>query len=180
MEIINTVHKSLSDSDIRQILGNKCKIIKYSELSQYNNLSELLPELIDYVVILYEEAINTGHWVGLLKYNNMYEFFDAYGLFPDKELLWIDLQMRQKLDQRTPYLTNLLKNERFMYNHVKYQNEDNFVNTCGSHVVHRIYRLINDNMYLSDYHKFMSNISKQTKFNYDLIVSTFINDKLNK
>ena len=72
MEIIETVHKSLSDQDIRNILGDKCKIIKYSELSQYNTLSELLPELIDYVVILYEDHHNSGHWVGLLKYNNMY------------------------------------------------------------------------------------------------------------
>ena len=179
MDIIKTVHKALSDKDIRRILGDKCKIIKYSELSQYNTLSELLPELIDYVVILYEDHLNSGHWVGLLKYNNMYEFFDAYGLMPDKELLWVDLKMRQSLNERIPYLTNLLKNERYMYNHVKYQLEDTYVNTCGSHVVHRIYRLINNNMYLSDYHKFMSDLSKQSKFNYDLIVSKFVNDKLN-
>jgi hypothetical protein len=35
-------------------------------------------------------------------------------------------------------------------------------------------------MSLSDYHKFMSNLSKASKFNYDSIVSTFVNDKLNK
>ena len=66
-----------------------------------------------------------------------------------------------------------------MYNHVKYQLEDAYVNTRGSHVVHRIYRLMNNNKFLSDYHKFMSNLSKQSNFNYDLIVSTFLNDKLN-
>jgi hypothetical protein len=63
------------------------------------------------------------------------------------------------------YLTNLLKNESYMYNKVKYQNEDNYVNTCGSHVAHRIYRLINNNMSLRDYHKFMLDLSKQSKFN---------------
>ena len=109
MDIIKTVHKALSDKDIRQILGDKCKIIKYSALSQYNTLFELLPELIDYVVILYEDHLNSGHWVGLLKYNNMFEFFDAYGLMPDKELLWVDLKIRQSLNERIPYLTNLLK-----------------------------------------------------------------------
>ena len=176
MEVIKTIHKALSDKDIRDILGDKCKIIKYSELSQYNSLSELLPELLDFVVVLYEESVNSGHWVALLKYNNVYEFFDAYGLFPDKQLLWMDLKTRQALNERIPYLTNLLKHENYIYNKVKYQNEEsNFVNTCGSHVVHRIYRLINNSMTLEDYHKFMRDLSKESKFNYDLIVSTFVN-----
>jgi hypothetical protein len=67
-----------------------------------------------------------GHWVGLLKYNNIYEFFDAYGLFPDKELLWIDLKTRQMLHEEKQYLTNLLRNENYIYNKIKYQNEDNY------------------------------------------------------
>ena len=69
----------------------------------------------------------------------------------------------------------MLKHENYIYNKVKYQSEDNFVNTCGSHIAHRIYRIINNNMTLEDYHKFMRDLSKESKFNYDLIVSTFIN-----
>jgi hypothetical protein len=175
MQVIETVHRALSDKDIRDILGDKCKIIKYSELSQYSSLSELLPELLDYVVILYEESLNSGHWVGLLKYNNIYEFFDSYGLMIDKQLIWTDLKTRQRLNERIPYLTNLLKHENYIYNKTHFQDQDNFVNTCGSHVVHRIYRLINNNMTLEDYHKFMRDLSKESKFNYDLIVSTFVN-----
>jgi len=121
MDVIKTIHKALSDKDIRDILGDKCKIIKYSELSQYNTLSELLPDLVDYVVILYEEAHNSGHWVGLLKYNNIYDFFDSYALTPNRELLWLDLKTRQSLNERIPYLTNLLKHENYIYNKVKYQ-----------------------------------------------------------
>ena len=175
MQVIETVHRALSDKDIRDILGDKCQIIKYSELSQYNTLSELLPDLVDYAVILYEEAQNSGHWVGLLKYNNIYEFFDAYGLMPDKELLWVDLKARQSLNERIPYLTNLLNHENYIYNKLKCQSEDNYVNTRGSHVAHRIYRLINNNMVLKGYHKLMRGLSKESKFNYDLIVSTFVN-----
>ena len=40
---------------------------------------------------------------------------------------------------------------------------------------HKIYRIINNNMTLEDYHKFMSDLSKESKFDYDLIVSTFVN-----
>ena len=79
MDIIKTVHKALSDKDIRQILGDTCKIIKYSELSKYNTLSEFLPELLDYVVILYEEEYNSGHWGALLKCNNMFDFLMLMG-----------------------------------------------------------------------------------------------------
>ena len=72
MGITKTIHKALSDKDIRDILGYKSKIIKYAELSNYNTFSELLPELVDYVVILYEGHFNSGHWVGLLKYYNIH------------------------------------------------------------------------------------------------------------
>ena len=53
-EIINLIHKPLSDEDIHKILGYKCKIIKYSELSNYRDLDDLLPNLLDYFIILYE------------------------------------------------------------------------------------------------------------------------------
>ena len=92
MDIIKLVHKALSDSDIRAILGENTKIIKYSELSSYRDLDDLLPNLLDYIIILYEDSPNAGHWTALLKYNNIFEFFDPYGLIPDKELAWVSLK----------------------------------------------------------------------------------------
>ena len=79
MSIIKLIHKALSDSDIRKILGHDTKIIKYSELSQFEDLSQLLPNLKDYCVILYEDNIDHGHWVGLSRYGGKYEHFDSYG-----------------------------------------------------------------------------------------------------
>ncbi|MFM7980022.1 MAG: hypothetical protein ACKPKO_11970, partial [Candidatus Fonsibacter sp.] len=38
----------------------------------------------------------------------------------------------------------------YIYNNVKFQDRDGYVNTCGSHVVHRLYRLKNDNMKTAD------------------------------
>ena len=177
-EIINLIHKPLSDEDIHKILGYKCKIIKYSELSNYRDLDDLMPNIIDCVVILYEESSNSGHWVGLMKYNNAFDFFDPYGLKVDKELLWIDLKMRKSLDQYTPYLTNLLKNEKYIYNKVKYQSNDDYANTCGFHVCHRIYRLFNDSLSLEGYHEYMHDIKTSHKVNYDVIVAIFIQMKL--
>ena len=101
MDIIKLVHKALSDSDIRAILGENTKIIKYSELSGYKDLDDLRPNLLDSVIILYEHSESVGHWVALLKYNNIFEFFDPYGLIPDKELAWVSLKTRQSLIEAT-------------------------------------------------------------------------------
>ena len=55
----------LSDSDLKQILGDDLKIIVYSDLSKLSNLRELLPNERDCVVILYEEKALSGHWTCL-------------------------------------------------------------------------------------------------------------------
>ena len=59
------------------------------------------------------------------------------------------------LNQDEPFLTPLLEKEeeKYIYNNVAYQNKDSKVNTCGSHVVHRIYRLKNDDVSLLSVHE---------------------------
>ena len=109
MDIAKLIHKALSDEDIRRILGGKCKILKYGALSQYSTLDGLLPDLLGYAIVLYEEKENSGHWIGLLKHNHLFEFFDPYGLIPDKELSWVGLKTRRTLSEATPYLSILLK-----------------------------------------------------------------------
>jgi len=45
--ILKLVNKALSDSDLRAILGDDLKIIKYSELDNYSDLDELLQKELD-------------------------------------------------------------------------------------------------------------------------------------
>ncbi len=52
--------------------------------------------------------------------------------------------------------------EKYIYNNVAYQNKSSRVNTCGSHVMHRLYKLKHDNMSLPDYYQFMKSIQDQT------------------
>ena len=49
------------------------------------------------------------------------------------------------------------------------------VNTCGSHVVHRLYRLKNDGMDLHASNEFMKSIKDEVAMNYNIIVAEFIN-----
>ena len=82
------------------------------------------------------------------------------------------------LDQDTPDLTHLLGRERYISNSVKYQDPDDFVNTCGPHCCHRIYRLKNDGMTLELYHDFMKSIKQQFDIGYDFIVAEFVREFL--
>ena len=83
--------------------------------------------------------------------------------------------MRRRLNEATLYLTNLLKDKQYIYNNVKYQDRDGYVKTCGSHVVHKLYRLKNDGMDLQTYYEFMKSIKDEFAINYDIIVAEFIN-----
>jgi len=82
MPVGKLIHKALSDSDIKTILAADTQI----ELASVGSLDELLPRLVDYRIILYEESLNRGHWAALLKYNDMFEHLDSYRIKPDKEL----------------------------------------------------------------------------------------------
>ncbi len=130
MDILRAISRPLSDEDIRDILGPECKIMKHSGLAEYNDLGDLLPKMKEHAIILYEEDENIGHWVGLLKYDNLYEFFDPYGLMPDKEWAWVNLKTRRTLNEATPCLSNMLKQEKYIYNHIKYQDFVSFVQAC--------------------------------------------------
>ena len=155
MSVRKLTHKALSDSDIRKIWGQDTKVIKYSELASLNSLHELLPRLVDYRIITYEDSPIRGHQVGLIKYNDVFEHVDTYGIKPDKELQRFNMKKRLMLKHATPYLSNFLDDERYMYNSVRYQETEGAVNTCGSHVVNRIYRLKHYNMDLDARKEFM-------------------------
>ena len=172
MSMRKLVHKALSDSDIRTILGADTQILKYSELAGVGSMDELLPRLVDSCILLYEESPNRGHWVALLKYNDIFEHFDSYGIKPETELQWINMKKRRMLKQATPYLSPLLDDER--YNRVRYQELDPDVNTCGSHIVNRIYRLKHYSMDPDAYNEFMRELKDDHGITYDTIVAKFI------
>ena len=74
------IKKPLSDTEIKRILGKSTKLLTYPDLAKYNDLNQLLPAPNDFVVILIVENetqdVISGHWTALLKYDNLFEFFD--------------------------------------------------------------------------------------------------------
>ena len=104
------IKKPLSDNEIERILGKATKLITYPELAKYTDLNQLLPAPTDVVVILIVEDetqdVISGHWTAVLKYDNLFEFFDPYGNAPDYDLKsWMTKQQRAKLQEDKPYLS---------------------------------------------------------------------------
>ena len=156
----------INDTDFERFFDTEVRdhIIKYSELKNYSNINELLPNDIDYKIILTETQKNSGHWCALLKYGNTIEWFDSYGVRPDGELSYISYKIKKMLGENTHYLTKLLKTKRpdqqVIYNKTKFQKLNDNIATCGRHVICRILLLKMLNKNLDEYTDFIKKYSE--------------------
>ena len=175
-DIQRIIRKPLSDADLKHILGDNLKIVRYSDLSRDSSIDTLLPESKDYCIILIEEEQDSGHWVALLKYGNTIEFFDPYGNKWDTELSWIPMEKRQQLGETQKYLSGLLERSNLKHIHSPFHFEktSNTVNTCGSHCAHRTYRLKHDNMDLNAYYSYMQDAEEKFRASADEVVAEFV------
>ena len=134
----------ITGEDIDRYLdaGSK-KILKYSELANYRTIEELLPEDVDYRIILIEQNVDSGHWCFILRYKKVIEWFDPYGIKPDGELSFISKMKNRLLGQDVKYLTNLFveathRGWTCIYNKKKLQELKKGVSTCGRWCLLRI------------------------------------------
>ncbi len=135
------MNKSLSGSDILEIVNHKAKIMTYNELEGYDDIDDVLDEN-GCCIVLYETKKNYGHWVCILKRGNTIEHFDSYGTFPDDELKFVPEYYREMNYKGYPHLTALLffskHKYKIEYNQFKLQKKRKGVNTCGRWVAMRI------------------------------------------
>ena len=167
--------------DMRNRLGNDIKIISFPDLEKYNDINELLPKKKDYCIIFYiednKDNIDIGHWTCLYKYNNVYYFFDSYGINENNELSYIPKNKRIKYNENINYLHNLLKNKNVINNKYQYQKFKNNINTCGRYVLIILYLFIYKNIYnFDDIHKIL--LKYQRKYNFKSMdeLSVFLTD----
>lgn len=131
--------KALSNFDILKIFNNKVKIYTYNELTDFNDIFDAFYPY-DCIFLLFETNKNFGHWVCLINKKNSIEFFDSYGIFPDKELKYSKISFRLNNNMLLPHLTALLYNcnKQIEYNDHKLQNIKNkYIATCGRWCVFR-------------------------------------------
>lgn len=173
--------KMVGSNEFQKMLGKDVnnKIIKYSDLESVNDLNDIMTDDKDYRIVLIETERNVGHYTALLKYNNkLFEWFDSYGLKPDAEFDFISPEMQSILDERTHILTILLnkillKKGRWIYNQVKFQKQENGINTCGRWCSFRILMFMKYNYNLHQFQDFLIQRKKTSRLSYDNIICDF-------
>ena len=133
----NKLSNFASDSDICRCLHcDNNKIIKYSELKNYDCLNKLLPNTdFDYIVILVEEKLNSGHWTCITRIKNTFTLFDSYGTGIDKELGVIGAGIKKLLGEDQPLIQRMLDGCKcdisVIDNRTQFQSTKEDIATCG-------------------------------------------------
>lgn len=171
----------MGDDDIKKYFPN-AKILKYSELQNYQNITQLLPQNKTFFFLLYEHAPNEGHWVAVLRYRDddsgkdTIEYFCSYGTKIDGPLTWSGLDRRIQLGQDKPYLSMLLDKSPFniVYNKVQYQSKKSGIATCGAYDTLRVGEMVRHNTNLSEFTSMLEEVKKATGLSYDDIVANLV------
>lgn len=176
--ISENIREFTSDADFRNYFGEEVNshIIKYSQLKNYKNISQLLRGDGDYRIMLYEQTENSGHWVLMLRYGNVIEYFDSYANKPNEPLKW-SKDMNAKLDQYPEYLDRLLLNQnkfQVIYNTYPFQSEFNDSGTCGKHVLLRLIKFHFSGLTLPQYLKFFRKQKEKYNVGNDELVTLLI------
>ena len=165
----------MSDADIREYLPN-ANIIKYSELSKYPTLHDLLPDIKSFAILLYEDSPNKGHWVVVSRPSEgIAEYFDSYGGYVDAPLKWTPLDERATLGAKKPMLSMLFNDceEEVVYNKIKYQKEGANYNDCGRWVTLRTLKM-KAGMDLNEFYRYILKEAKERKATFDEVVAEII------
>ena len=175
------IKEPLTNNDMIRIYPSvKGKIVEYSDLNSFGDLEEILPKHHSFLIVLIEYRQNSGHWVCLLRYKDTIEMFNSFGTKHGPDDFVESKSMNRYLGQATMHLRTLLLKEQaerkfnVVYNRVPYQRKDIRVNTCGRHVLLRLICLLEYNMSLEQYHKFMRRARKQHGGSYDALVASII------
>jgi len=129
----------LSDGDIRQILGKDISIITYPDLADMHSIDECFDKKGRCIILFLTSSPTEGHWCCMLNKKKGIYFFDPYGEEPEEQKDGVSAQMLEQLDERQPYLTQLMRDSGrpIYYNTHKYQREGSSINTCGRWCVAR-------------------------------------------
>ena len=138
----SSLAKMIDDTDISRYFGDG-KIVKYNELKNYSTINDLLPEPTDFRIILLESKPNVGHWVCVMKYKDILEFWDSYGVNPKGEFKYISKIMNKLLGQNENELYDLMAktkhpHQKCYYNKRRFQSNNDGINTCGRWCIARI------------------------------------------
>lgn len=151
----NLKSNPLSDSDLKNVI-NYVPITKFNKLQYLRSIDEVLNNNIGIILILTEDE-NTGHWIGIIKQNDIIEIFDPYGSHPKDYLRTLRIPPEYNLNGDTNILIRLIKNSGYrpVINKTRFQVLNDNIDTCGKHV---LLRLLLSHLSLKDYTKLIKSV----------------------
>lgn len=161
---------ALSDKQLLRLINHRANIILYPEIFKYLTVDEMLYPY-DACIILFESQPNYGHWCCLFKAdNNLLEFFNPYGGWPDDSLDYIPEEFRIKTNQDYPYLSKLMYESPYelSFNEHKFQKLNKNIKTCGRHCAFRLHCRI---LSLKEYTYFVKTLCKKLSITPDELVT---------
>ena len=169
----------VTNFDILAIFKN-CKIVKYADLDNYKDIYQLLPNRMDFCFILTESEHNSGHWTLLIRDDDVFEYFDSYGVSPKNILDYIPYHMNRKLGNNYQedigmIIKSIKPTDKFIYNKIKFQTESPNINTCGRWCIARLSLFLSDNLNLKEFTKLMKTKAKQLKMTNDEFITYLVN-----
>jgi hypothetical protein len=131
---------TLSDDDIRRLLGGGIEITPYPNIKDVQNINELFDSRGRAIIFYPQQSENVGHWTCMIKDGRQIEFFDPYGEPPDAQKDGLSKNQLEKMRMDHPDLTRLLEESgcHVIFNKVQLQKMANDVQTCGRHCVCRL------------------------------------------
>lgn len=175
------VDEYTSDGDLIDYFGPqfRSRIKTYSQLSGFSDLDKLLKKKTDFGILLIENEPGSGHWIAILKYGDIAEFFNSYGEAPGYEVKNLEKSINSSLNQSANDITRLLdievsKGRKVIYNKKKLQKLKFDIATCGKHCILRCIMLKYFNMDLLKYLSFIEKMCKHLKLTPDEFVTLMI------
>jgi hypothetical protein len=161
----------LSDIKVKQALGPGTKILKYSELKNYETIHEILPSVGSFCILLLEDDFNSGHWCAIMKTKDGIFYYNSYGKKYDTDLAVIPMCIRKILGEDKKEIGRLLDGEMCTWNKIKMQGERSQV--CGRFCILVITMVCMMNYSPADCMDFLTE-KKDLFGGYDRMVATFV------
>lgn len=182
-QLFNRYQKMLNtfatDKDICRALNcGEDKIIKYSDLINYDCFTTLLPSnTFDFRVILIEQQRDRGHWVCVVRKNENIYLYDSYGSPIDKELNFVDKATKIMLGEDKQLINRMIKmcncKVNIYENSNQFQSLKNGVSTCGRHCILFI-EMVKMGYSLDEFAKFFFTSAENEETPTDILVVKWI------
>ena len=158
---------SLSDEDILRVLP-RAKFTPYNKLIYINDIRDLLGN--DGVgIILYLTSDHYGHWTTIFLRDGKLSYFNSYGYSPDDDFRFIKPSVRIEENEIKPILFELIAKSGYIceYNNHCLQKHGSDIDTCGRHVISRIF---NRHLDPNEYAKRLKHVAKINNMTTDELV----------